>query len=116
MSLSDFPLNWLLTFFVLGWVLGWLVLRDGRLAVFPALFTALLFLLGGNGRLGDVLGNPSQPSVFIVPILFLAFALWAVTRLSLPVVWRMVFSSVLVPLLVMAVVFAVVLWFLKQIP
>ena len=45
MNPADFPPNWLLTYFVLGWLLGLLAVRDWKWATLCGLTTTLAIVL-----------------------------------------------------------------------
>lgn len=103
----------LLLLFLLGWGLGWVALHNWRLALLPAILTVLLHQFGD---LQSRLGNPSDAAVFVLPIFLLAFFLWSLTRLPLLPVARVVYVSVVVPLLALSLMFGVTLLLLKQVP
>ena len=80
MSPADFPPQWLLTYFVIGWALGLLAVRDGRWAALCGLTTTLgiVFVLHGRSLpywgMGPLLGATGLGLLF----------LWAVSRAAHP--------------------------------
>lgn len=77
MSPSDFPPHWLLTYFVIGSVLGLLAVRDWKWAALCGLSTTLAIVFGFQGR--------ALPFVGLWPLLGVValglLALWGVSRL-----------------------------------
>ncbi|AAF11336.1 hypothetical protein [Deinococcus radiodurans] len=108
MNPADFPPSWLLTYFVIGWGLGLLAVRDWKWAALCGLTTtlAVVFVLHGQTppvfRLGPLWGLSALGLL----------ALWGVSRLPV-LAARVGLAAVLTPLVTWVVLNAGFLLFMN---
>ena len=108
---------WWLFIVLLGWLIGWAALRDGRWArrwaLLPGLLSAgLIALQPWDFTFGRIRGYEGWPAVLVTLALGTALLVW-VPRL--PTVWGRVTASVLVPLLVLHALRLVLSFFISMI-
>ena len=117
MQLSDFPPQWLLMYFAVGWLLGLLAVRDGKWAALCGLSTTLAVVFGFRGQ--------ALPFFGPWPLLGLSFlgvlALWGVSRLPALPKWKPVYigvAALMTPLVAWTAMNAGAMWFIVifQIP
>lgn len=92
MNPSDFPPNWLLTYFVLGWLLGLLALRDWKWATLCGLTTTLAIVSLLHGRALSFAGLWPLLGFTLLGLLLL----WGISRLPERRL-RVVLAALLVP-------------------
>lgn len=92
MNPQDFPPNWLLTYFILGWLLGVIAVRDWRWAALCGLAFTLATVFVWHGQ--------ALPFAGLTPLLLLAvlglLILWGIGRLP-RFGWRVGLAVLVVP-------------------
>ncbi len=93
MNPADFPPNWLLTYFVLGWLLGLLAVRDWKWAALCGLTTTLAIVFVLHSRALPFAGSWLLLGITLLGLLML----WGISRLPEQRL-RVVLAALLVPI------------------